>query len=86
MTAAASETFPVGIEQARRDFMRDNRTLYDYLEARLQARTWGDAGDTASGAEDEYAASNRCYAQEGRFTKRSEEMREQHPNPRAHKR
>ena len=69
--------YPKGIEQARRDFMRLSPTLYRYIEARIQARTWDDAGDLASGALSEYGASNRCYAKQTQFQLKAEIMRAQ---------
>jgi hypothetical protein len=67
------------IEHERRDFMRDHPTLYAYIEARLVARTWKDAGDTASGAGDQYGAANRCYTQQARWRRRADDMREATP-------
>jgi hypothetical protein len=69
--------YPKGIEQARRDFMQFSPTLYRYIEARIQARTWDDAGDLASGALSEYGAANRCYAQQTQFQLKAETMRAQ---------
>lgn len=78
-----SPEFPRGIEQARRDFMQADPTLYAYIEARIMARTWRQAGDITSGAASQYGSSNRCYVQQSRFHHRVEEMLEQHPGPSA---
>lgn len=56
-----------GIEQARRNFMRDDRELYDYIEARVVARALKTAGDEASGAAGKYDAANRVYALAARW-------------------
>lgn len=64
-----------GIEQARRNFMREQPELYAYIEARLVARTWKDAGDITSGACDQYGASNRCYKQAGRYQEKTKKLR-----------
>lgn len=50
-----------GIEQARRNLMRDDPELYRYIEARVAARELKRAAGDASGAVDQYGASNRIY-------------------------
>jgi hypothetical protein len=59
-----------GIEQARRDLMRDDRELYDYIEARVAARELKRAGDDASGAVDGYGAANRVWALAARWERK----------------
>lgn len=56
-----------GIEQARRDLMRDDRELYAYIEARVIARELKRAGGDASGALDGHGAANRIWANAGRW-------------------
>lgn len=56
-----------GIEQARRDLMRTDRELYDYIEARVAARELDRAGGDASGAIDNYGAANRIWASSARW-------------------
>lgn len=50
-----------GIEQARRNFMRDDPELYAYIEARIAARELNRAGGDAGGATDQYGAANRVW-------------------------
>lgn len=47
-----------GIEQARRNFMREDPELYAYIQARVVAR----ALDSASGAETGHGAANRVWS------------------------
>lgn len=56
-----------GIEQARRNFMRDDPDLYAYIEARVAARELKRAGGDASGALDNYGAANRVWASSGQW-------------------
>lgn len=56
-----------GIEQARRDLMRTDRELYDYIEARVAARELNRAGGDASGATDNYGAANRVWSLSARW-------------------
>ena len=51
----------VGIEQQRRDFMRDQPGLYRYIENITSARVLDSAGDQASGATDAQTAANRLW-------------------------
>lgn len=64
-----------GIEQRRRDLMRDQPDLYDYIETLTEARTYKVAGDLASGATDGHGAANRCYRRAASYARRSAEMR-----------
>lgn len=63
-----------GIEQARRNFMRDNSELYAYIEARVVARELDRAGDTASGAEDGHGAANRIWQMAAPWERKWREM------------
>lgn len=65
-----------GIEQARRNFMRDDPELYAYIEARIAARELKRAGDDASGASDNYGAANRVYANSARWEQKWRAMLE----------
>lgn len=56
-----------GLEQARRNLMRDDPQLYAYLEARVAARELKRAGDDASGSIDGYGAANRVYNLAGQW-------------------
>lgn len=56
-----------GIEQARRNFMRDDPELYAYIEARVAARELDRAAGDASGALDNYGASSRVYVLSARW-------------------
>lgn len=51
-----------GIEQARRNFMREDPELYAYIQARVVARALDSAGDSASGAETGHGAANRVWS------------------------
>ena len=59
-------------EQARRDFMRDNPDLYEYIRSRISARVMNEAGDLVSGATTGHSAANRCYAAASRHSARIE--------------
>lgn len=56
---------PHGIEQSRRDFMRDHPDLYRYIALRESAKALKSAGDTASGALDGHGAANRVWSMAG---------------------
>lgn len=56
-----------GIEQARRNFMRDDPELYAYIEARVAARELNRAGGDASNAADNYGAANNVWAVSARW-------------------
>lgn len=56
-----------GIEQARRNMMRDDRELYEYIEARIAARELDRAGDDCGGALNEYGAANRVWSLSARW-------------------
>lgn len=62
---------PHGIEQARRDFMRDYPDLYRYVALREQAKALGSAGDRISG---HHEAANAVWAEAARLTKQREAM------------
>jgi hypothetical protein len=63
-----------GIEQARRNLMRDDPELYGYIEARVAARELNRAGGDAGGAADNYGAANRVWALSGRWEKKWRDM------------
>lgn len=58
-TAARQYDSPHGIEQSRRDFMRDYPELYRYIAHREAAKALDSAGDQISG---HHAAANRVWA------------------------
>jgi hypothetical protein len=63
-----------GIEQARRNLMRDDAALYAYIEAHVAARELERAGDDCSGARDGHAAANRVWSLAGRWAARKREI------------
>lgn len=64
---------PHGIEQDRRDFMRENPDLYAYIKARESAKALDEAGDAISGA---HEAANRVWALSAKRRRQYEEMQE----------
>lgn len=66
-----------GIEQARRNLMRDDPELYAYIEARIAARELKRAGGDASGAADNYGAGNRVWALSARWEQKWRDALEQ---------
>lgn len=63
------------VEQRRRDLMRSDPLLYDYISARIAARELKRAGDTVSGARDGHGAANRLWAYSGDWADRVDRLR-----------
>lgn len=65
---------PKGIEQERRDFMREHPDLYRYIALRESAKALKSAGDNASGAIDGHGAANRVWSMAAQAKERYEAM------------